>query len=97
MTSRTVLTPEQTAQQLAPLTGWRVVNDAICKEFQFADFIAAWGFMSRVALLAQQLDHHPDWRNVYNRVEITLSTDSAGGVTGMDIELASQIEHLGTG
>ncbi|MDE2125181.1 MAG: 4a-hydroxytetrahydrobiopterin dehydratase [Armatimonadetes bacterium] len=97
MASRTLLSPEEQTRQLASLNGWNIVDGAICKSFQFADFVTAWGFMSRVALLAQQMDHHPDWRNVYNRVEISLSTHSAGGITGMDIALATQIEQLEIG
>ena len=69
--------------------------EAIFQRFQFADFSAAWGFMARVALLAEQQGHHPDWRNVWNRVEITLSTHDAGGLTASDVQLASAIDALG--
>lgn len=72
------------------LEGWHTVEgrDAITKEFRFKDFNAAFGFMSRVALYAERHDHHPEWLNVYNRVDVTLSTHDAGGVTDKDVALA---------
>ena len=76
---------------LARLSGWAKVEgdrDAICKTFRFADFNEAFGFMTRVALMADKLDHHPEWFNVYNRVEVTLSTHDADGVTELDVTLA---------
>ena len=76
---------------LARLTGWSAVEggrDAISKTFKFKDFNAAFGFMTRVALAAEKLDHHPEWFNVYNRVEITLATHDADGVTALDVALA---------
>ena len=79
---------------LAELSGWKEVEgrDAIQKSFQFADFNAAFGFMARVALKADQMDHHPEWFNVYNRVDITLSTHDAGGLSERDITLAKAID-----
>lgn len=75
---------------IARLQGWRVAEDrdAIIKEFRFKDFNAAFGFMSRVALFAEKNDHHPEWTNIYNRVEVTLATHDAGGVTDKDVALA---------
>lgn len=75
---------------IARLEGWRAADgrDAIVKEFRFKDFNAAFGFMSRVALYAERHDHHPEWFNVYNRVEATLATHDAGGVTDKDVALA---------
>jgi 4a-hydroxytetrahydrobiopterin dehydratase len=75
---------------LARLEGWRAVEgrDAITKEFKFKDFNVAFGFMTRVALHAEKADHHPEWFNVYNRVDVTLSTHDSGGVTDKDVELA---------
>lgn len=72
------------------LTGWteRAGRDAIVKTFTFADFNEAFGFMTRVAMMAEKMDHHPEWSNVYNRVEVTLTTHDAGGVTQKDIDLA---------
>ncbi len=78
------------------LPGWAVVEgrDAIRRAFKFADFSAAWGFMNRVALLAEKQDHHPEWSNVYNRVEIVLSTHDAGGLTTRDVKLAEAIDAV---
>ena len=77
--------------ELASLDGWVPVNgrDAITKAFQFDDFNAAFGFMSRAALKAESMNHHPEWFNVWNRVEVTLSTHDAGGLTTLDTELAA--------
>jgi 4a-hydroxytetrahydrobiopterin dehydratase len=63
-------------------------RDAVTRSFRFADFNAAFGFMARVALMAEKLDHHPEWSNVYNRLDVTLSTHDAGGVTELDVRLA---------
>jgi 4a-hydroxytetrahydrobiopterin dehydratase len=75
---------------------WQVPEgqDAIRRAFRFRDFNEAWGFMSRVALLAEKHDHHPEWTNVWNRVEITLSTHDAGGLSARDVELAKAIDKL---
>lgn len=88
--SRTPLTAAERAVALTELPGWSLVEgrDAIRKIFKFPDFNAAFAFMTRVALKAEKMDHHPEWSNVYNWVEITLSTHDAGGVTGLDLELA---------
>lgn len=89
---------ESTARRdaLSVLTEWREVvgRDAITRTLRFGDFNAAFGFMARVALKAEQMNHHPEWFNVYNRVEITLSTHDAGGLTALDIELAKFIDAL---
>lgn len=69
-------------------------RDAITRSFAFADFIEAFGFMSRVALLAEKADHHPEWSNVWNRVEVLLTTHDAGGLSHRDIELATAIDAL---
>ena len=78
------------------LPQWSLVEgrDALRREFRFADFSAAWGFMNRVALLAETMDHHPDWSNVWNRVHIELSTHDAGGLTEKDVRLARAIDKL---
>jgi 4a-hydroxytetrahydrobiopterin dehydratase len=75
---------------LAALAGWSEVDgrEAIQKSFKFADFNAAFAFMTRVALMAEKMDHHPEWFNVYNRVDVTLATHDAGGVTQLDIDMA---------
>lgn len=84
------------SEGLARLTRWQLQpgRDAIVRSFQFADFNAAWGFMARVALLAEKADHHPEWFNVYNRVDITLSTHDAGGLSQRDLDLAAAIDRV---
>lgn len=84
------LSEERRRALAADLPGWEPVadRDAIRKTFQFKTFNQAFGFMSRVALKAERMDHHPEWFNVYNRVEVTLATHDAGGVTERDVELA---------
>jgi 4a-hydroxytetrahydrobiopterin dehydratase len=91
-----MLTDAEIAAALARLPGWSRAErrSAIVKKYQFADFNAAWGFMSRVALLAERHDHHPEWSNVWNRVEITLSTHDAGGLSARDVKLAEAIERV---
>lgn len=81
---------------LERLEGWRAVadRDAICKEFRFRDFNAAFGFMTRVALYADKHDHHPEWFNVYNRVDVLLTTHDAGGVTDRDVAMAHFMDEL---
>jgi 4a-hydroxytetrahydrobiopterin dehydratase len=85
-------------QALAPLlaSGWTLAEgrDSITKTFRFKDFSAAWGFMSRAALVAEKLDHHPEWSNVWNRVEVTLTTHDAGGLTHLDVDLATAMDAL---
>ena len=82
------------AKIVAALDGWSEAKgrDAIVKTFQFKSFSQAWGWMSRVALLAEKMDHHPEWVNVYGRVDVTLSTHSAGGVTEKDFALARKMD-----
>ena len=88
------LTGDARKTALATLKDWKEVpgRDAIQKNFKFADFNQAWGFMTRVALAAEKADHHPEWSNVYNRVEIVLSTHDAGGLSDKDIALAKVID-----
>lgn len=90
------LTEEERTVALADLPEWKAVQqpDGIARSFKFADFVAAFGFMSRVALLAEKADHHPEWFNVYNRVDITLTTHDAGGLSRRDIDLAKAIDAL---
>ena len=78
------------AAALAQLPDWRAADgrDAIVRTFKFADFNAAFGFMTRAALLADKIDHHPEWSNVYNRVEVLLATHDADGVTALDVTMA---------
>jgi 4a-hydroxytetrahydrobiopterin dehydratase len=81
---------------LGKISGWNEVSgrDAITKRFVFQDFNAAFGFMTRAALVAEKLDHHPEWFNVYKTVEVTLATHDAGGVTDLDIKLAEAMDRL---
>lgn len=90
------LTDEARAAALRELASWthEPDRDALVKRFKFHDFNAAWGFMSRVALLAEKLDHHPEWNNVYNRVEILLTTHDAGGLSARDVAMAKAIDGL---
>lgn len=84
------------AEALKRLPAWSVApggRDAICRTFRFADFNAAFAFMTRVALTAERLDHHPEWSNVYNRVEVTLTTHDADGVTALDVQLAEFMDQ----
>jgi 4a-hydroxytetrahydrobiopterin dehydratase len=84
------------AKALAELTAWREVpgRDAIQRQFTFPDFNTAFGFMSRCALKAEKMDHHPEWFNVYNRVDVTLATHDCGGVSDRDIELARFMDRV---
>ena len=84
------------AAAVAQLSGWSAApdQDAITKTFKFADFNAAFGFMTRVALMADKLDHHPEWFNVYNRVEVLLTTHDADGVTELDLALATFMDSV---
>ncbi|MEM7492582.1 MAG: 4a-hydroxytetrahydrobiopterin dehydratase [Pseudomonadota bacterium] len=85
------------AVAVVKLSGWAAVTggrDAISKSYKFADFKTAWAFMSGAALKAEQMDHHPEWFNVYNRVEVTLTTHDADGVTDLDLTLASYMDDL---
>jgi 4a-hydroxytetrahydrobiopterin dehydratase len=81
-------------QILSQLTGWTIVDgrDAIFKSFKFKSFHQAFGFMTEVALIAEKMDHHPEWFNVYSKVDVTLTTHSAGGVTILDVKLAQAID-----
>jgi 4a-hydroxytetrahydrobiopterin dehydratase len=90
------LPESERAQLLADHPAWALTREgkAIARTFQFGDFSQAWGFMSRVALLAEQHDHHPEWFNVYAKVEITLTTHDAGGLSQRDAAMARAIEAL---
>ena len=89
-----LLSADARAKALKELPGWSDVGKAISRTFTFKDFNEAFGFMSRVALVAEKRDHHPEWRNVYKTVEVTLSTHDAGGVTSRDIDLARAMDAI---
>lgn len=90
------LTGKPRSDALAGLKNWSEVQgrDAIKRDFKFADFNQAWGFMCRVALAAEKADHHPEWSNVYSNVSITLSTHDAGGLSQKDVDLAKFIDGI---
>jgi 4a-hydroxytetrahydrobiopterin dehydratase len=90
------LSPDERKSALTRLKGWTEVGgrDAITRTFTFGDFNEAFGFMTRVALIAEKMDHHPEWSNVYKTVAVTLSTHDAGGLTERDIKLAAAMDKL---
>lgn len=90
------LTDDERSKALDDLRNWLPVNgrQAISREFRFADFPEAWAFMSRVAMLAEKHGHHPEWSNVYNRVEIVLTTHDSGGLTAKDVTMAQAIDAI---
>ena len=90
------LSDTELSNALGKLADWQKLDtrDAIFKSFKFSNFSEAFSFMTRVALKAEQLDHHPEWTNIYSSVQITLSTHSANGVTALDIQLATFIEEI---
>ncbi|MEE4350718.1 MAG: 4a-hydroxytetrahydrobiopterin dehydratase [Pacificimonas sp.] len=90
------LTQDERSELLPTLGGWQQLGDrdAIHKTFMFDDFVGAFGFMTSVALMAEKADHHPEWFNVYNKVDITLTTHDAGGLSMRDVHLARRIDGL---
>ncbi|MCO5166091.1 MAG: 4a-hydroxytetrahydrobiopterin dehydratase [Planctomycetes bacterium] len=94
MTRPERLDPQAIDAALAALPGWTLHAGKLRLERRFADFSEAWGFMSRVALLAEAMNHHPEWTNVWSRVTIDLTTHDAGGLTRLDVELATKISRL---
>lgn len=93
---RARLSPADRAAALAALPRWREVEgrDAITRSLRFPDFGAAFGFMAHVALVAERMNHHPEWFNVYGRVDVTLSTHDVGGLSRLDVELATAIDRI---
>ena len=92
MRNELILSNQQLENQLKELEDWNIKNKKLFKAFKFSDFAQAFEFMSLVAILAEAMDHHPEWSNVYNNVEINLVTDSEGGITQLDIDLAKKID-----
>ena len=84
----------QIQERLASLPGWSLRDEKLYREYQFADFVEAFGFMSRVALVAERMNHHPEWSNIYNRVTVRLATHDAGGITDQDIRLAAAMNDM---
>lgn len=89
------LTPDQLSAALADLEDWAIEPDsaAISKTFKFSNFVSAFGFMTQMAIIAEKMNHHPEWFNVYNRVEVKLTTHDSGGVTELDIALAQAMDN----
>lgn len=94
MSKPTPLSEASLNTALATLEGWSLKSGKLHREYVFSDFVAAFGFMSSAALVAQGMDHHPEWFNVYNRVTIDLTTHDAGGISERDVELARAMEDL---
>jgi 4a-hydroxytetrahydrobiopterin dehydratase len=93
------LSDAERKELLPGLDGWAMVEgrDAIAKTFRFADFVEAFGWMTRVALAAERMNHHPEWRNAWRTVEVTLTTHAAQGLTRRDVELAQTMDRLAAG
>ena len=87
------LSDEQIQTALQELEGWSVVDGKLHKEFQFSDFTEAFEFMTKASMEIEEMDHHPEWFNVYSTVEVTLSTHDAGGVTNLDLDLAREMNR----
>ena len=88
------LSQSEIEQEVGKLNSWKVVNGKINKTFEFDDFVQAFGFMTKVALNAEKMNHHPEWFNVYNRVIVDLTTHDAKGITQADVDLAKLLESL---
>lgn len=88
------LTDAQIQENLAQVDGWTIENGKLHKEFQFDNFVSAFGFMTQLALVAESLNHHPEWFNVYNRVTIDLTTHDAGGISELDFQWAKQADTI---
>ena len=97
MARPSLLDPAALAERLTALPEWSLAGGALHRDYLFHDFSEAFGFMARAALVAERLDHHPDWTNVYSRVSVSLSTHDAGGVTDLDFDLAAELEKLAVG
>lgn len=95
--ARKKLTDSEIQKNLEKLNGWTVENDKLHKEFQFDNFVSAFGFMTQLALIAESMNHHPEWFNVYNRVTIDMSTHDAGGITELDFKFAEHADAFSSG
>ncbi len=85
---------ETIATQIKDLSGWALEDDKLTREFRFADFVRAFGFMTSAAIEAEKMNHHPEWFNVYNKVKVQLTTHDAGGITDLDFKLAAKMNSL---
>jgi len=91
------LEPSRIEEELRSLAGWSVVDGKLHVELRFADFARAFGFMSAAAVVAAEMDHHPEWSNVYSRVTVDVVTHDAGGITELDVQLARRMAELAAG
>lgn len=89
-----LLSDEQIEARLQEVPGWERRGDALCREFEFADFTEAFGFMAQVACVAERLFHHPEWSNVWNKVSVAITNHAAGGITDLDFEFAKRVSAL---
>ena len=94
MANRQKLSDTEIQTRLANLPGWSLANGKLHREYRFGDFVAAFGFMASAALVAESMNHHPEWFNVYNRVRVDLNTHDAGGITALDFALAEKMDAL---
>ena len=92
--ARTLLTDDEITELLERFDGWRRDGDRLCRTFEFADFVEAFGFMAEVALVSEKLFHHPEWSNVYNRVDIAITDHAAGGISDNDRAWIERVEKL---
>ena len=90
----TALTADEQQQRLADLDGWSIEDNALTQTFTFPSFVVAFGFMTSAAIVADKMNHHPEWSNVYNRVTVRLTTHDAGGITELDFALAARFAEL---
>lgn len=90
----TIATSDQVQEFLSWNAAWSLEDNKLCREYIFKDFVTAFGFMTQVALVAEQSNHHPEWSNVYNRVAVNLTTHDAGGITAKDFKLAEDMEAI---
>ena len=88
------LSEAQVSEQLASLPGWESRGDRLVRSFRFPDFVRAFGWMASVALVAERMNHHPEWRNVYGTVEVELTSHDSGGITERDVRLAGEMSRL---
>jgi len=89
-----ILNGNQREEGLATLSGWDATDTSLSKTFVFKNFVEAFGFMTQAAIVAEKMNHHPEWSNVYKTVNVTLTTHDAGGITELDINLAKQMDEL---
>lgn len=94
MARPTALPSKDIESRLASLPDWNLEHEKLHRVFKFASFVEAFGFMSQIAILAEKMDHHPEWSNVYNRVEVFLTTHDANGISELDFELAAHMDRL---